>query len=218
MQILAHRGFWKSPAEKNTPAALERAFRAGYGIETDIRDQDGELVISHDVPTAAALRLSTVLEMYVRAGSQGTLALNVKSDGLQQLLARALSEHAVTQYFVFDMSVPEMVRYRSCGMRLFSRMSEYEMSPSLSDVAAGIWLDGFQATWYTWETVRQLLSGGQQVAVVSPELHGRPHRELWQMLRRHDANLDQVLLCTDFPDAAVQFFAGSAKAVAQAAF
>ena len=53
--ILAHRGFWTEPAEKNSREALERAFREGFGIETDIRDRNGALVVSHDPPVGDGL-------------------------------------------------------------------------------------------------------------------------------------------------------------------
>ena len=42
-EVRAHRGWWLTPAEKNSKAAFERALAAGYGIETDVRDCDGEL-------------------------------------------------------------------------------------------------------------------------------------------------------------------------------
>lgn len=50
IKILAHRGFWKEETEKNTKIAFERAFNSGFGIETDLRDIKGEIVISHNMP------------------------------------------------------------------------------------------------------------------------------------------------------------------------
>ena len=41
MQILSHRGWWATPAEKNSLAAFERSFGADYGTETDLRDEQG---------------------------------------------------------------------------------------------------------------------------------------------------------------------------------
>ena len=49
IKILAHRGFWKEETEKNTKIAFERAFNSGFGIETDLRDIKGEIVISQAV-------------------------------------------------------------------------------------------------------------------------------------------------------------------------
>ena len=50
IQIISHRGFWKNDEEKNTLEAFQKSFSNGFGIETDIRDLDGRIVISHDVP------------------------------------------------------------------------------------------------------------------------------------------------------------------------
>ncbi len=55
MQVISHRGYWKSAAEKNTTTAFARSFALGYGTETDVRDLNGELVISHDMPTQPAM-------------------------------------------------------------------------------------------------------------------------------------------------------------------
>ena len=49
MYILSHRGFWLSPNEKNLEIAFRRSFEAGFGVETDIRDYQGRLVIAHDI-------------------------------------------------------------------------------------------------------------------------------------------------------------------------
>lgn len=49
MIVLSHRGYWKNSLEKNKFVAFERSFSMGFGTETDIRDFNGELVISHDI-------------------------------------------------------------------------------------------------------------------------------------------------------------------------
>lgn len=58
MEIISHRGYWKCKNEKNTKIAFNRSFNMGYGIETDIRDFRGELVISHDIATSESLQLN----------------------------------------------------------------------------------------------------------------------------------------------------------------
>ena len=109
MIILAHRGLWETPVDKNTRAALRRALAEGFGIETDIRDFDGRLVISHDPPRAEAMHLDDFLDDYVQSGGLGLLALNIKADGLQPALAEALADRRIgpDRYFVFDMAVPD---------------------------------------------------------------------------------------------------------------
>src|SRR5690349_20512523 len=82
MMILAHRGWWLAPHERNTLGAFEKAFAAGHGVELDVRDLNGELVISHDPATTGALSFARVLECYAANGAPGRLAINIKADGL----------------------------------------------------------------------------------------------------------------------------------------
>jgi len=205
MHILAHRGYWLTPTEKNSRAALQRAFTAGMGVETDIRDLSGELVISHDMPQHDALPLAAVLEDYVRAGQPGWFALNIKSDGLTAALHRLLAHYALQRYFCFDMSVPDTLPYLRAGMCTAARLSEYEPEGLLSEQAPVLWVDGFAGQTVSPARLRTWLERGKQVCLVSPELHGRHPDALWALLaslpdavRRHPG----LMLCTDLPDAA----------------
>lgn len=56
IKIIAHRGMWFQQDEKNTFPAFERALQNGFGIETDFRDCNGELVISHDPASQNAIK------------------------------------------------------------------------------------------------------------------------------------------------------------------
>lgn len=201
--VLAHRGLWRDRAERNTPAALEAALRAGFGVETDVRDCRGELVISHDMPTGCEQRFDDFLDRYLATESTAPLAINIKSDGLAAAIRQALDRRGIGDYFCFDMSVPDTRGYAALGMRFFARLSELEPRTPLADRAAGIWLDAFEGTWFDAAAVRQWLDRGQDVCLVSPELHGRPHEPLWELV--HDCLAaggggGRLMLCTDLPE------------------
>jgi hypothetical protein len=199
-RILAHRGLWRTPDEKNSRSALGTALERGYGLETDVRDYGGRLVISHDPPTADALPLETLLDDYRRMGASGALALNIKSDGLAAPMVAALQSYEVANYFVFDMSVPDMLHYHRLGANAYSRHSDVETEIVGLDCSQGIWLDAFQTDWYDAATIHRLLASEKQVAVVSSELHGRDQRPLWTLLRSIDDPGERLLCCTDHPD------------------
>lgn len=208
MKILAHRGHWREPSEKNGFAAFERAWDNGHGIETDLRDLDGRVVVSHDPPLRGALDFEAFLEAYAARGNETPLALNIKADGLCSAAAQTLVKHKIRNFFVFDMSVPDSLHYLRAGLPVFLRLSEYESQTSLFDRAVGVWLDAFEREWWTSHTVRGLHAAGKMIAIVSSELHGRPHSDLWRTLQALDAGTrDDVMLCTDFPDEAARFFA-----------
>ena len=48
MIIISHRGIGFRK-EQNTLGAFAECFKSGFGIETDIRDYNGKLVVSHDI-------------------------------------------------------------------------------------------------------------------------------------------------------------------------
>lgn len=206
MRILAHRGLWTRAEEKNTLGAVSEAFRNGFGIETDIRDYCGRLVISHDVATGDSEPAEGLFAERARAGGGAFLALNVKADGLQGQLLGLLGRYRAGEYAVFDMSVPEMVAYDRTGIRFFTRQSEIEREPVLYGRACGVWMDEWGEGWITREAIEAHLGRGKAVGIVSPEIHGRDRSALWGEIR--GIGSDDVLLCTDAPLEARRYFHG----------
>jgi len=207
MQFLAHRGHWQTPPEKNTRAAFLRAWKGGYGIETDVRDRLGAPVIAHDPPDESATGLLDFLRARIAHGRDTPLALNIKADGLTADVQRLAELADAKHFFVFDMSVPDMLHYLRAGIPVFVRLSEYEPQSVLLDRATGVWLDAFESEWWGPDTLRELTARDKRVAIVSPELHRRPHQTVWRTIKDAEpAVKEKILLCTDFPDAAGQFF------------
>lgn len=206
MKLLSHRGVWHLPKEKNSLQALCASFDMGIGIETDIRDCDGSLVISHDPPRRAnILSFEAVLESYIERPTRPVLALNIKSDGLQAPLLAALQTYGVENYFVFDMSVPDTLGYQRLQMPFAARISEYEPDNLFVESAEWIWLDAFHGEWFDVMTVQSWLDKGKYVAIVSPELHGRPHLSLWNTLKSLRGH-PQLYICTDLVNECKDFF------------
>ena len=141
MQIISHRGYWISKFEKNTEIAFKRSFDLGHGTETDLRHYSGNLVISHDLPTGNEPLFDDMLT--VMDGRNLPLALNIKEDGLGDLILRSLMRFNHTNYFTFDMSTPDLVSQVRLGLNVFSGLSEIISSNSLNHKCEGIWLDSF---------------------------------------------------------------------------
>lgn len=101
MEIISHRGYWKTPDEKNKTVAFKRSFSLGFGTETDIRDFDGELVISHDIANQECISFDDFLNIYKMetGNNRCTLALNIKADGLQYKAKEILDKYKVDNYF-----------------------------------------------------------------------------------------------------------------------
>jgi hypothetical protein len=205
MKVLSHRGLWNSIEEKNTLTAFQNSFIQGFGTETDVRDFNGDLVISHDIPNENSMRISDFFELYNKINPTLTLALNIKSDGLQSLLKYYIDEYKIENYFVFDMSIPDHFQYKKLEFKCFTRQSEYEMLPCFYDESTGVWLDEFNDHWIRNEFIHNHLINGKEVCIVSPDLHKRPHAEVWQDYNKVSSN-DKLMICTDYPLQAKKYF------------
>ncbi|EKO3980407.1 hypothetical protein [Vibrio fluvialis] len=211
MEIVSHRGYWKSSNEKNEIVSFKRSFSLGFGTETDIRDYKGELVISHDIPSGNELTVEDFFEIYKASNCTGTLALNIKSDGLQKKLLSKLNKYEINNYVVFDMSIPDTLGYISSGLKVLSRFSEYEPENPLWNKSDGIWLDSFEGHGINLDIMSKILNRGKKVFVVSPELHAREYLSLWAELKRYLCKCElseKVVLCTDIPEEARLYFNG----------
>ena len=203
MIIISHRGYWHEVAEKNTEPAFRRSFELDFGTETDVRDCMGELVISHDMPRGGEMTLNLFLSLVGK--DEKLLAINIKADGLAKLLCEKMADYNRANWFVFDMSIPDMRDHLAVGNPVFTRMSEVEQEPVWFDRIDGVWLDSFEDEWFDSALIKDLIDKGKRVCVVSPELHRRDHTHLWSKLLPL-ARKDRLILCTDIPEHAHEFF------------
>ena len=198
--IIAHRGYWKTEEEKNSQIAFERAFDNGFGIETDLRDICGNIVISHNMPKGDEISFEKVLQ--IMNGRNLPLALNIKADGLGKDILSILNKYNHTNYFTFDMSIPDMVVQANLGLRFFTGQSDIIKTPIMPEKASGIWLDSFNKDWFSKNDIECIIKSGKEVCIVSPELHNREYKKIWDKYK----SLENIMLCTDYPQEAEEFF------------
>lgn len=200
IKILAHRGYWIKESEKNTKLAFERAFDNGFGIETDLRDICGEIVISHDMPKGNEITFEELLQ--IMDGRNLTLGLNIKADGQANEIKRLLEKYNHANYFTFDMSIPEMIYQHKVGLKVFTGISDIVSTPILFDKAQGIWLDSFKSDWFGEKEIKDILSKNKQVCIVSPDLHKREYKKVWEKYKK----VSGIIICTDYPQEAKEYF------------
>ena len=200
VKIIAHRGYWEKENEKNTKDAFERAFNNGFGVETDLRDIKGKIVISHNMPTGNEMPFEELLQ--IMNGRNLILALNIKADGQAKEIQRLLTKYSHTNYFTFDMSIPEMVIQHNLGLKVFTGISDIAPNPVLMDKAQGVWLDSFDSDWFTLKDILKIQANCKRVCIVSPDLHKREYKKVWEKYK----NIEGIMLCTDYPKEAKEFF------------
>lgn len=202
MEFLAHRGLWKKKKEKNSVRALCSALENGFGLETDVRDRMGELVISHDPPSAASPSLRDFLDKAEVHSAYGRaiIAFNIKADGLHNQLQEMVNEYKIRENsFFFDMSFPTLYQFSRAFPRqnLCSRVSAFEPRPVLHKKCGWIWVDCFGKD---WQDIRKAERFGKNTVFVSPELHGRKPEHFWRRLKMAPVvPKKRVFLCTDLP-------------------
>lgn len=210
--ILAHRGFWSDEIKQNSREALGLALQKGFGVETDLRDHSGKVVISHDMPIDGEyIELEEFFDLVQKFDEGQRIALNIKADGLQAIIKHFLLSYNLTERaFVFDMSVPDAIGYSRCGIPLYERVSEYEASGGLHRFRSGVWLDCFSASYDQVAMASSLTKAGIRTAFVSPELHGRAHLDVWEKLKSAKCvDFPSFEICTDYPQMAFDFFGGN---------
>lgn len=207
MQILSHRGYWKEYSERNQKIAFERSFEAGYGTETDLRDICGKIIISHDMPHGNEISFEEVLQ--IMDGRNLPLALNIKADGQAEKIKELLNKYHHTNYFTFDMSIPDMVVQMASNLKVFTGKSDILAQAVLLDKAEGVWLDCFYSDWYKAQEIDDLIDQGKKVCIVSADLHKRPTDNQWKIIKQSKYfDSDLLMLCTDQPEKAKEYFYG----------
>ena len=215
VNIICHRGFWTKENEKNSNKSFINAFDRNFGIETDVRDSLGKLVISHDIPNhSKSFSLNDFFEIYKKYNNEFTIFLNIKSDGIKELILESIKKYKIKNYFLFDMSIPEMVKYANdSSLNFLTRISDLEIDPILIDKSQGIWVDSFEGEYPKLEKLTIFLKKGLNISFVSPELHQRSYKQFWIELKKWIISnssfikgKNKLFICTDYPIEASRFF------------
>ena len=192
MNFISHR--------RNTIKEL-KATPTEYGVEVDIRSDNGKLVIHHDPFTPG-----DNFEEWIKHYQHGTLILNVKEEGLEARLIDLMKQRGINDYFFLDQSFPFLIKWSKLGERRCAlRVSEFESIETAFTLAGKIdwvWVDCFTKFPLSGEDARSLQDAGFKLCLVSPELQGHPAEtaipELANLLAERQISADAI--CTKKPD------------------
>ena len=162
------------------------------------------------MPRGDEITFEEVLQ--IMDGRNLPLALNIKADGMAEEILRLLKQYNHTNYFTFDMSIPDMVMQLKTELIVFTGLSDILSPAVLLDQAKGIWLDCFNSDWYDSKLVDTYLEMGKPVCIVSADLHKRNIKRQWEIIKQcSHFSSDSLMLCTDYPEIAKEFFYGENK-------
>ncbi len=192
MNFISHR--------RNTIAQLQ-ATPKEYGVEVDVRSDNGQLIIHHD-PFSPGENFEAWLKHY----QHGTLILNVKEEGLEARLITLMKQYQISDYFFLDQSFPFLIKWsqlgeRNCAVRV-SEFESIETALSLAGKIDWVWVDCFTHFPLKGNDAKRLQDGGFKLCLVSPELQGRPAEteitQLASLLRERSIQAEAI--CTKNPD------------------
>lgn len=143
-----------------------------YGVELDLRDEAGEIIISHD-PFVQGERF----EDYLKAYHHGTMILNVKSERIELKILEMIKNADVKSYFFLDSSFPMIYLLSMQGeSNVALRFSEFEGMDTIRNMAGKVqwvWVDCFSRFPLTHDMYQEMKALGYKLCMVSPELQGR---------------------------------------------
>jgi len=169
-------------------------FEVADGIEFDIRDTGGEIVVQHD-PFVGGQRFTDFLKF---CPSNKFYIVNVKSEGIELRAIADLEVCGITQFFLLDCSIPMMVRLGKMGeRRLAVRFSEYESLATVEAMApfvTWVWVDVFTKLPLTSFVETFIRNRGLKLCLVSPELQGQQEKiaEYKTLLAKRGVTIDAV--------------------------
>lgn len=155
----------------NTIDALSK-IDPGYGVEIDLRDSQGGLILSHDPFSEGAL-----FDDFLKCYRHGTLILNIKSERIEHKVLELIRHYGIKDYFFLDSTFPMIHLLSREGERKIAlRFSEFEGMDTIRAMAGRVdwvWVDCFTRFPLTTNQYDEMKALGYKLCLVSPELQGR---------------------------------------------
>lgn len=166
-----------------------------YGVEIDLRDEKGELILSHDPFTEGEL-----FESYLQNYKHGTMILNIKSERIEHRVLELIQKYQIKSYFFLDSSFPMIHLLSNAGeQNIALRFSEFEGMDTLRAMAGKVkwvWVDCFTVFPLNKSIYDEMKALGYKLCMVSPELQGREEEILKYRAFCIEENIHFDAICT----------------------
>lgn len=174
---------------------------AQYGVEIDVRTNNGQLILHHDPFSQEHELFSDWIKYY----QHRFLILNVKEEGLEKSILLILSRYNIKDFFFLDQSFPFLAKTSSEGeSRCAIRFSEYESIETVLSMAGKIdwvWVDYFTKFPLNTALHNKIRHAGFKVCLVSPELQGLVDQTRSDLIKYLiDNRVDVDAICTKSPN------------------
>lgn len=169
-----------------------------FGVEIDIRSEKNKLYLSHD-----AFKLGTNFEKWLKYYKHKFIVLNVKEEGLETKILKALKKYKINKFFFHDQTFSSMLKIMK-KTKVSIRISEYEEIKNkrrLFKYIKWVWIDHFTKFPLNIKQLKQIKKFNIKFCIVSPELVKRRYKKkilkLKKYLHKNNFHIDAV--CTKYP-------------------
>lgn len=174
----------------NTVEDLKKTPRE-LGIEIDIRESGGKLVLSHE-----AFEGGTNFEEFLTHYSHAFMIIDVKEEGIEGKIIELMKKHGIIDYFLLNVNFPTILELASEGFRNMSaRLSEYESIPhGLEGKCDWLFIETFTKIPFDTESYKYLKEHFK-LCLLSPDRFGRPEDipEYAKYMKENGMHIDAVL-------------------------
>ena len=112
-----------------------------FGCEIDIRVYNNEIILNHE-----PFKDGEKFDDFIRNYRKGTLVLNIKESGIEDLVIKKVKKENIKSFFLLDVEYPYF--FSSRNKQIASRFSIFEPienSLLLKDKVDWIWIDSYKA-------------------------------------------------------------------------
>tara|TARA_Y100000590_G_scaffold419457_1_gene521210 strand:- start:669 stop:1253 length:585 start_codon:yes stop_codon:yes gene_type:complete len=140
-----------------------------YGIEIDIRSKNKKLILHHD-PFKKGPNLDVFLKYY----RHKFLVANIKEEGLEYKVIESLKKKKIKNYFLLDVTVPQLIKIIKKEKKIAFRISKYENirgALKFRKILKWVWVDTFKGQLpISTKEILKLKKNNYKICLVSPEL------------------------------------------------
>ena len=169
-----------------------------FGVEADLRSEDKKIYLHHD-----PFKKGESFEKWVKYYKHKILILNVKEEGLEDMIIKILKKNKIKNFFFHDQTFSTLLK-NMFKTRVSIRFSEYEdlkRKNYLFKKIRWLWLDNFNHIELSKKFYAYLKNKKVKICMVSPELIKKKRqneiKKIINNLKKNKFNLDAV--CTKKP-------------------
>ena len=166
-----------------------------FGVEADLRSEDKKIYLHHD-----PFKKGESFEKWIKYYRHKILILNVKEEGLEDMIIKILKKNKIKNFFFHDQTFSTLLK-NMFKTRVSIRFSEYEdlkKKNYLFKKIRWLWLDNFNHIELSKKLYTYLKNKKVKICMVSPELIKKKRqneiKKIINYLKKNKFNLDAV--CT----------------------